>query len=102
MVETFQPDYGYILQFTIKDVDGTVVDLTGKDVTLEVKDSEGTINTLSGSVTDESAGECEFTITEDFLADVDVYDAQIHIAGSGYIQHTAIFPLDSQAIVGSS
>jgi hypothetical protein len=69
-------DYGYDINFTVKDSAGVAVNLTGvQSILFRIRQADGSINLLNGtcSVVSATAGTCKYTVlASDFNDDSDV------------------------------
>lgn len=84
-VEVVRNDYGYDLEFVIKDVNKDLVDLTSSTITFKVTEPGGTSNKLNGAVTitDATAGECKYTVVNGDFDEAKTYNAELQIVYSG-------------------
>ncbi len=90
-----QGTYGVLLQFTVTDEDGAVIDLTGTTVTMrwqEVGSDPATVAAveaaciLTGYGLDQTQGECGYVTVVADAADVAAYWVQLDVTdGSTYI-----------------
>ncbi len=91
----YKNNFGMIKPFKILNSDGTAKDLTGLTITWKFKDRDGTVSSLTGSITSASTGQVSFTITSSFFTSVTRYRCQLHLVdGSAYTEDTDPFYVD--------
>jgi len=82
-------DVNFLLEFTIKDTDDKVVDLTGVSaIVLKFRKYNTTVTptSITGSVVSATAGTCQFDVGTNFQSITGEYKAEIQITyGSGKI-----------------
>jgi len=84
LINLVQFDYGQALLFTLTDVDGTVIDLTGATIKFNAQlDSDYTVQfSNSMSIVDPTLGQCQYKIQQnDFLVS-GTYNAQVVVSFS--------------------
>lgn len=81
VLEVVANDVLYDLNFTVKDSDGVVVDLTGRTIKLKVAGIGGTELELDGAcdLVVAANGTCKYEVQEDELATVNLYHAELQI-----------------------
>lgn len=100
-VKVKKGNYGFYLQFTIYNADGTAKDLTGFTVKMKVRKGDGTLLfTRDGEVVDANNGVCRFLIQNGDFSVAGVYDAEVEIVGLGYVEDTETFKLQVLETVG--
>jgi len=75
-------DVNFVLEFTIKDADDEIVDLTDVSAILlkYKKYDSDTVGTITGTVTDADEGECQFDVSTKFQGSTEgEYKAEIQI-----------------------
>lgn len=84
-IEVVQNDKGYDLNFTLKDADDAVIDISGATLLMNVQQETGTAIKFSGSMTIVSgtAGTCKYTPAATDFDTVGDHYAEIQITFSG-------------------
>lgn len=79
-------DYGFDLNFTITDADGTAVDLTSTTVSFRVaKEGYKAIIDATCSIVDATAGTCKYTAQTGDFDVVDTYGYEVEVAGASQV-----------------
>jgi len=87
-------DYGYGIEFTVLNADGTVRDLTGYDVYLKVWDSSGnTILDKLLTVSDAVNGKAVYVVGQSDFTNAGRYYAEIELRKSGSVESTETFTI---------
>jgi len=94
-----QGDYGYDLNFTLKDSAGTVVNITGGSLKLKAQKKGQTALAFNGTMTivSGSAGTCKYTVVNGDFATAGEYYAEIELTLGGVVQTFQDFVIDCQA-----
>lgn len=92
MVTYYINNYGFTQPFQIFQADGvTPYDITGCTVTWLFKNNAvtpATTQSLTGTITNASLGQCQFVITQNFFSSVATWDCQIQITATGLLIQT--------------
>lgn len=85
IIEVFQGDKGYDINFTLKDADDVVIDISGATLLLNVqKQGEATVKFAGAmSIVSGTAGTCKYTPAATDFDEVGDYYAEIQITFSG-------------------
>ena len=89
MVQTItKGDYGYDLNFTVVDSDGTAVNLTSSTITFKMALPDSTTAFLSeeATIVGAEAGTCKYTVADGDMDTAGTYNAELQIAWSGKVQ----------------
>lgn len=83
-----QGDYGYALNFTLKDSAGTVVNITGGTLLFNAQKKNKSTVTVTGAMTIISGvgGTCKYTVVIGDFALAGEYYAEIQLTLSGIVQ----------------
>lgn len=81
--------------FHVQKADGTDHDLTGMTVYWKFKDRDGTVSSITGSLTSPLTGRVSFVIPSNFFTSITRYRCQLHLVdGTTYIEDTNPFYVD--------
>lgn len=79
-------------QPTLKRSDGTVIDITGKAIKLQIQNTtDGITDEVTGSIINGTGGVCSFLL-DGVIDVVGEYTAEIQISASGYKEDSFSFP----------
>ena len=96
MVEVVRNDVGIELEFTVKDKDGTAIDISTPTITLKASKEWGTSNKISAACTKTTpaSGECKYTFVSGDLDTEGDYIAALELDfGGGVVKTTERFKL---------
>jgi len=84
-ITVYKGDYGYDLQFTITDVDGDPINLTGATITFRVAAYDDSELLVNGScvIVVAADGTCVYTTASGDFDDADDYEAELRIVYGG-------------------
>jgi len=80
-ITAYEGDYGYDLQFTITDVDGDPVNLSGGTVKFKMAQPSASTLTVDGTctITSATAGQCAYTTVDGDFDTANDYEAELEI-----------------------
>jgi len=83
-IKIVRNDKNFILEFTIYDLDGNVVDLTGiTSIKLKCKQyGDSIVKEINGTVTDPENGQCQFLVKDEFVGVTGEFKAEIEMTFS--------------------
>jgi len=90
-------DMGFNLNFTVKNADGSALDLTGYTIKLKVwRVGQPGLLLLNGSCDIDSAvdGTCHYTITATDFTSVGTFKAELELTKAGVIESTGSFDIE--------
>jgi hypothetical protein len=99
-----QSEYGFDINFTIYKDDGvTVENLTGKDVTFQIKNINKSVNKISSvcNIITALDGKCSYPVSEEDFNEIGLYEAELNIevtATSKRIVKLGMFAIVSEIV----
>ena len=95
-IQVTQNDKGYKLNFTVKDADGEVVDLTGKTISFQVAEKVTFTEKFAGAcvVVDAALGTCSYLVASTDFDTVNNYYGSLQMTKDGDIQTTRRFEIE--------
>jgi hypothetical protein len=85
-MDVTQDDYGYNLNFTIKDENGVLVNLAAWECKLYLKNINTSETMQRDLVKLESVGSCKYTVQEGDFKIAGIYSYQIRLTNEGILQ----------------
>ena len=95
-IQVTQNDKGYKLNFTVKDADGEVVDLTGKTLVFQVAEKVTFTEKFAGAcvIVSGTAGTCSYLVATGNFDTVNNYYGSLQMTDSDDIQSTRRFEIE--------
>lgn len=74
-------EYGFDINFTLTEDDGSTIDLTNKTVTFQTKNLNDTEKKIDGACTivDATSGTCKYTVQETDMDVIGIYEAEAEL-----------------------
>ena len=78
-------EYGFDIVFTLQEDDGSAINLAGKTVKFQTKNLNDTVKKIDGtcSTIDENAGTCKYTVQENDMNEVGIFEAEAELQVAG-------------------
>jgi hypothetical protein len=88
-------DYGYDINFTVKDADAVAYNLTGYTITLKVwsKGVAGLLLSGACTIVVAASGTCKYSVAAGNFSVAGTYDAELELTKSGIVESTVAFTI---------